>query len=237
MRIFYLHHSAVAVVLNKALLIFDYYIHRPDKGMDQGSVSDQEIREADRVYVFVSHSHSDHYNPRVFEWAKINPNTTYILDATVTDTPKQGTTVVMNPGKMYSDGYIYVREFGSTDIGGSFYVECEGVNLFHAGDFNNWHWKDDGNVQYTQDMQRYFERELEFLWEHVDHIDFAFFPLDKRMGSDFDAGADRFIEKMTPQVFIPLHFVDFDDTEAYRNKKSVSGTNVLAVKKNGQQFI
>ena len=49
---------------------------------------------------------------------------------------------------------MYVKEFGSTDIGGSFYVECEGDKAYTTpGDFNYWHWKDDGDERYIRAMQ------------------------------------------------------------------------------------
>ncbi|MGI5849098.1 MAG: MBL fold metallo-hydrolase [Christensenellales bacterium] len=237
MHIYYLHHSSIAVLLDKSLLIFDYYRHRPDEGMDNGYVSDKEIMDAARVYVFVSHSHNDHYNPYIFEWEKINQNTTFILDSTVPIEQTQDKAIILNPGKSYDDGYLYVREFGSTDIGGSFYIECENLNFFHAGDFNYWHWKDDGNKKYTRAMKKYFDRELEFLSDHIKHIDYAFFPVDSRMGSDYDEGADMFIEMMAPKVFVPIHFADFADTKVYSDKKSATDTEVIAIQRNGQRLV
>lgn len=237
MRIHYLHHSAVSVALEGSLLIFDHYLDRPGKRIEDGHVGIEDIRAAERVYVFASHSHHDHYDRSIFEWAKSGVPVTYILDDTVPAGDAPEGAVFLTRGEAYNDGYLFVREFGSTDMGGSFYVACEDTHFFHAGDLNNWHWKDDGNEKYTRVMEKFFDRELRFLRHEVEHIDYAFFPVDKRMGRDYDAGADLFIEVMQPKFFIPIHFVDFADTEIYRVKKEGSTTQVLAVHHNGDQLV
>lgn len=237
MRINYLHHSAVSISLEQSLLIFDHYKAVPGKRISDGHVSMEDISTAQRVFVFASHSHHDHYDRSIFEWAAAGVPVTYILDDTVPAAEAPEGAVFLSRGETYGDGYIHVREFGSTDMGGSFYVECEGVRIFHAGDLNNWHWKDDGNEKYTRVMGKFFDRELRFLRQEVREIDYAFFPVDKRIGRDYDEGADQFIEVMQPKVFIPIHFVDFADTERYRQKKLGSGTQVLAVHRNGERLI
>ena len=218
MQIYYLYHSAVCVVQKNVLLIFDYFLHKKGKKISDGFIHEDMIREADRIYVFVSHSHHDHYHPRIFKWARMNDHITYILDSTLPKVRTKAKTVIMSRGDTYEDDYISVQEFGSTDIGGSFYAVFDGTSFFHAGDLNNWHWKDDGNEKYSRVMKMYFERELKFIKSRVDHIDYAFFPVDKRMGSDYDEGADMFIDAMKPEHFIPIHFVDFDDTAAFAKK-------------------
>jgi L-ascorbate metabolism protein UlaG (beta-lactamase superfamily) len=237
MQIHYLHHSAVCVRMDESLLVFDHYLFAPRKRIPDGHVGMEDIEAAPRVYVFVSHSHRDHYDPRIFGWAKAGVPVTYILDDTVPAADAPDGAVFLSRGKTYDDGYIHVQEFGSTDLGGSFYAACEGTSFFHAGDLNDWHWKDDGNERYTRVMHKYFERELRYLAHEVPHIDYAFFPVDRRMGRDHDAGADRFIEGMKPRFFIPIHFVDFADTDSYCRKARVGGTQVLAVRHRGEQLV
>lgn len=234
MQVYFLHHSSVCVKMQESLLIFDYYMPGLGDGMAQGSISDEEIKNAQRVYVFVSHSHHDHFNPVIFEWAQLNENIMYFLDDTVEKTHKKA--VKMMRGDVYSDGYLKVREFGSTDIGGSFYVECEGQKIYHAGDFNFWHWRDEGDEKYTRQMKLYFDRELKHLKKRVEHIDVAFFPVDKRMGSDHDEGADIFIDVMKPASFVPMHFVDFKDTEEFAEKHKDGETKVYAINKFGDKL-
>ena len=235
MQVFFLHHSAVCVKLSESLLIFDYYKPGLGNGMKYGSVSDEEIAAAQRVYVFVSHKHHDHYNPAIFRWAAINENITFLLDDTVKKSHPKA--VKMMRGDEYSDGYIYVKEFGSTDIGGSFYVECEGKRIYHAGDFNFWHWRNEGDEKYTRQMKLYFDRELKFLGDRVKDVDLAFFPVDRRMGNEYDEGADIFIEKIKPAAFIPIHFLSFEDTKDFAAKHKEGTTKVYTVSKNGERII
>ena len=237
MRVFFLHHSCVCVCFSESLLIFDYFVMPQEpQGMKKGSLKDEEIAAFKRVYVFASHNHSDHFNPGILQWDKLNQNIVYILDDTVKHKHKKA--VKMMRGDEFSDGYINVKEFGSTDIGGSFYVECEGKSIYHAGDFNFWHWRDDGDEKYSRQMKIYFDRELKFLRTRVKSIDVAFFPVDKRMGSGFDEGADIFIDTMKPKIFIPIHFLGFEDTAEFKNKhKKNKATKVLSVNKYGQKLI
>lgn len=231
MRIYYLHHSAVCVISGNTLIIFDYYMHERDKHIEDGYIHREDIEVFEHVYVFVSHSHYDHFNPCIFDWE----TPTYILDSTVEAAPDGA--VVLHPGEAYSDGTIDVREFASTDCGGSFYVNIDGKSLFHAGDLNDWHWKDDGNERYTRVMTKMFDREMAWLRSNISHIDYAFFPVDKRMGTDYDVGARKFIEIMKPDVMIPIHFQSFDDTRTFSKAMAHSGTKVLSVDHMGERLV
>ena len=235
MQIYFLHHSAVCVVMDDSLLVFDYFMSNLGDGMANGSISDEEIRNAKRVYVFTSHSHGDHFNRCVFDWEKLNSDVTYLIDDTVSYPHEKA--VKMKRGDTFDDGYLRAVEFGSTDIGGSFYVECEGKRLFHAGDLNYWHWRDEGDANYSRQMELYFDREMKYLRANVQDIDYAFFPVDKRMGSGYDEGADMFIDMMNPRSFVPVHFVDFADTTAFAAKYLNGDTKVFAVKKNGDKLL
>ena len=234
-EIYYLYHSAVAVKLNDALLVFDYYRHKPGMGIGDGYIGESELKSASRVYVFASHAHSDHFSPCVFEWAAVNPNTTYILDADIPGASEGA--VMLSRGEEYADDFLQVRAYGSTDIGVSFHVRHDGTSLFHAGDLNCWHWQDDGDAHYSRVMRTYFDREMRFLRHGVMHIDYAFFPVDQRMGSGFEEGPDQFIETMKPRVFVPIHFVDFADTQVYAERMKSSGTRVLTIERPGQRLI
>jgi L-ascorbate metabolism protein UlaG (beta-lactamase superfamily) len=235
MKIYYLYHSAAAVELGGALLVFDYYRHKPGLGIGEGYIGADELKKASRVYVFVSHNHSDHFNPCVFEWAGVNPETTYILDADVPGAPEGA--VRLYRGAEYTDDFLQVRAYGSTDIGVSFHVQHGRTSLFHAGDLNCWHWQDDGDERYARVMRTYFDREMRFIRHGIARIDYAFFPVDKRMGSGYEEGPDKFIEAMNPRVLIPIHFVGFEDTKIYAERMKDSGTKVLPVEKAGQRLV
>ncbi len=221
------------MIHEKTLLVFDYFKSARDKHIEDGHLSRGDIEAFERVYVFATHFHHDHFNPCIYDWA--SPKVKYLLDSTIKEVPQEA--VVLSPGGTYSDDTVYVREFGSTDCGGSFYVNIGGISLFHAGDLNDWHWKDDGNARYSRVMTKMFDREMAYLRKHVAHIDYAFFPVDKRMGSDHDAGARKFIDIMKPDVLVPIHFVTFSDTADFSTAAAGSGTNVLSVTHNGERLV
>ena len=86
-RIWYLGHCGFAVRTAQHLLIFDYQERRdgpqprtrPDtRGLDRGWVDPAEIA-GDRVRVFVSHSHDDHFDPVTFGWKQTVPDIAYYL--------------------------------------------------------------------------------------------------------------------------------------------------------------
>jgi L-ascorbate metabolism protein UlaG (beta-lactamase superfamily) len=208
-------------------------MHERDKHIEDGHISQEDIEAFERVYVFASHAHHDHFNTCIFDWA--SPRVTYILDSTIKNVPDG--VVTLSPGETYSDETLFVREFGSTDSGGSFYVNVGGTSLFHAGDLNDWHWKDEGNARYSRIMTKMFDREMVYLQKHVAHIDYAFFPVDKRMGTGHDAGAKKFIEMIKPDVMIPIHFQSFSDTAEFREAVAGCGTNVLGVTHNGERLV
>ena len=67
---------------------------------------------------------------------------------------------------------VYVHEFGSTDEGGSFYVETDGLRIFHAGDLNHWHWDGDTEAD-RREADKLFAREMSRL--DIGETDLAFF--------------------------------------------------------------
>ena len=97
-----------------------------------------------------------------------------------------------------------MNAYGSTDEGVSFYVDFAGITLFHAGDLNLWHWRDESSVTEIESAERAFYDCVAPIPKQK--IDVAFFPVDPRQGSMYDAGAGYFIMTVKPRFFIPMHF-------------------------------
>ena len=110
----------------------------------------------------------------------------------------------MNPGDEQGFGRVQVNAFGSTDEGVSFLVEYEGVKLFHAGDLNLWHWRDESSITEIEKAERAFYDCVAPIPQ--EKIDLAFFPVDPRQGSMYDAGAGYFVMTVKPKIMIPMHF-------------------------------
>ena len=117
----------------------------------------------------------------------------------------------MRPGQDATLDDVGIHMYGSTDEGGSFYVKTNTANIdsdsiFHAGDLNNWHWKDESTEQEVKEAEGNFLHEIKILKATCNNIDIVLFPVDPRIGSDFARGAEQFIQQIHVKQFIPMHF-------------------------------
>ena len=99
---------------------------------------------------------------------------------------------------------VEITAYGSTDEGVSFLVRMGGWTLFHAGDLNFWHWREESSFKEIAQAEADFHAEVAPLIGR--EIDFAMFPLDPRMGEMYDAGAQYFLIEVRPKVLIPMHW-------------------------------
>jgi L-ascorbate metabolism protein UlaG (beta-lactamase superfamily) len=185
MKITYIYHSGVSIELKDKFLLFDYW-----KG-------EFAFPAGKKRYIFISHAHHDHYNPAVLDMDAL-----VIADSAIPSKRKNVHSV--NPGDVLKIDDMTISVYGSTDEGVSFMVEVDGKRIFHAGDLNDWHWKDESTFDEIREAKTKFDNELDKI--PVLKLDLAMFPVDGRLGSDFYAGADRFIEKYKPAYFLPIHF-------------------------------
>lgn len=215
----YLHHSSFSVETANCQMIFDYY-----KG---------PVRLGNkRIIVFSSHSHPDHYNRKIFAWQKEHPGIRYILSNDITlEEPVSGI-ISMGPYEDAELEDIKVKTFGSTDLGVSFLVACEGINVFHAGDLNWWHWWEDTAEGIAQ-AEKDFKREIARI--KGEKIDLAFFPVDPRLEHNSAIGAEYFIKEVEPRILIPMHF--WEDQQLIRKFAGQGrdrSTKVIALTTPGQ---
>ena len=197
----YYLHSGFSCALDRVLLIFDYW-----RGEHQELAADKCIDPAtfaayDEIYVFISHAHPDHFDPEVLTWHGHWP-VTYVI---AKDMPPEVRGRRMAPGDSVSFGHhVKVRAYDSTDLGVSFLVELDGIRIFHAGDLNFWHWRDESTLQEIDEAEAAFRKACEPLVGEP--IDLAFFPVDPRQGRGYDAGANYFILTVKPRLLVPMHF-------------------------------
>ena len=192
----YLGGSGFLVVMGETAMLFDASEHGEDERI---LPSREDLEGFKRLYVFVSHRHEDHFSEKIYE---ICPeNAVYIVGF---DLPQPHRGVRMNPGECQGFGPIEVKAFGSTDEGVSFLVRYAGITIFHAGDLNLWHWRDENTISEIEAAEKLFYECVEPI--PSSEIDVAFFPVDPRQGSMHDAGAGYFIMTIKPKIFIPMHF-------------------------------
>ncbi|WP_110955634.1 MBL fold metallo-hydrolase [Anaerosinus massiliensis] len=194
----YLLNSGFAVKINRTLLVFDYYL-------DPENTIPQAIKESDTVYFFSSHRHFDHFNPLIGQFeAQVKQ---YFLSFDIEN--EKGAKQIPADKSVYLKAYdsyhhdeIKIKTYSSTDEGISFLVEIAGWSIFHAGDFNWWHWKGDleENIKFAKNG---FMKQLKKMFDLS--ADIAFFPVDSRMEEFSDLGAGEFCKVTNVKNLIAMH--------------------------------
>jgi len=211
-------HSGFSARTEKRLLIFDYL----GEGLDAP-------QESDRAIAFVSHAHEDHFHSSVVEWMISG------CAQLVTGDDVEAGGLRMSAGDVLEIGSVRVEAFGSTDQGVSFLVQADGHSIFHAGDYNFWHWKHESTPEEIREADEAFERILAEL--RGKHVDLAFFPVDPRMGEGYEEGAMRFIEAVKPDCFIPMHFWNQPQAALMMKEKALpEGVRVCALTVPGEKI-
>lgn len=223
-KIKYLYHSGFLVETEKNLLVFDYY---------QGTVNNWTELTEKRIFIFSSHSHPDHFNPQIFEWQKDRPDIQYILSRDIR-VPQKPNIHFLSPYEELEIENLKIMAYNSTDLGVSFFVQSEGIRLFHAGDLNWWYWLDDTPEEKAK-AEKDFKDEVAKIKKEP--IDIAFFPVDPRLEQNYCAGAEYFIQEINPKIFIPMHFADSPEIiEKFTDKMKGCPSQILEFTQRGQEM-
>ncbi len=236
-QITYLFNSGFVLETEKHLLVFDYY--RDAAGSKTRTFSSSTalppfLKTDKPGFIFVSHRHADHYNPVILEWGKLKPELNYILSSDIKPWRKGGRIALVSPGEARTIGPLFLKVFGSTDQGVSFWVEIEGLRLFHAGDLNWWHWWDDSEAEQAAAEEK-FKAEIGKL--KGEPVDLAFFPVDPRLGEYYYLGGAYFLQQLQPDLFIPMHFgTEYQITERFARRVHALPTRVVTLHQSPQKF-
>ncbi|SKC84165.1 MBL fold metallo-hydrolase [Maledivibacter halophilus] len=224
MKIIHIFHSGFIIRLDDTVLVFDSIDHDTDK----------YFSVEDNVYVFVSHSHSDHFSTCIFDWEKTNPGIQYFLGNDIKVKKIKHNYNFMDKYKTLKVDNLKIQSFGSTDSGISFLVNINGINVFHAGDLNWWHWKND-SIEEQKKEERDFKFEVDKLIGQ--QINIAFVPVDPRLDEYYYLSAKYFVQRVNPKILIPMHFGhDFYITEKIKDKLNSYDTKILEINRKGQEF-
>ena len=207
MKITFIEHSGFMVEMKHNVLLFDYY---------QGEIP--KFSKNKTLYVFVSHSHGDHYNPVIWKLKQQYENVYYIISD---DVPKKGDAVSMKAHERKEVGEITVETLKSNDMGVAYLVKAEGKTIYHAGDLNWWHW----NGEPEEDNEYYkntFQKEIKYL--EGKKIDLAFMLLDPRQEDKYCWGMNYFLEHTDTKIVFPMHcFRKYKINHHYLNWTAVNG--------------
>lgn len=231
MRIQYIKHSGFLVECQDAIFVFDYY----EGNLDLPTTGKQ-------IYMFSSHKHSDHYHPRIFEFAKTHENITYVLSNDIKMSEaymdrlgidvraRECMIFVKKRDKRMLTPNLIVETLTSTDEGVAFVVTYEEkgqdpITMYHAGDLHWWTWIGESEEEYNS-MTKRFQKEMEQLKNRT--IQYAFVPLDPRQEERFWWGFDYVMRTAKIEHVFPMHcwedysvipkLKDMEQSKPYRDR-------------------
>ena len=230
LKIVYYYNSGFSVQVGSTLFIFDYWEGENRSLSASVRIRPELLKAYERIYVFISHAHPDHLDPVVYTWAKEGLPITYIVSSDMPIGTIGKRLAPLQEKQLTQD--IWVKAYQSTDLGVAFLVEAYGLRIFHAGDLNLWHWRQESTLREIEAAEKDFYDALEPL--KGEHIDVAMFPVDPRQGLMYDAGANHFILTEKPRVFIPMHWQDRPEVAIdFARRAKTAQTEVLAMVKPG----
>jgi len=237
MKITYIGHSGFLMEWETCYWLFDYYT---------GDIPQMDAKK--KVFVFVSHKHGDHLNPKVFDLRHEYRDIEYVLSSDIEQPQGDGVfghIIYVEPAKRYElrDGHhetVRLTTLKSTDLGVAFLLNYLGKTVYHAGDLNLWVWKEE-TKQYNDDMTAAFNEQMAHLKDHLNGtaIDVAFVPLDPRQEEYYYMGLDSLLSTAKVKTVFPMHFgKEFSVIERYKKERAASphGTVIVNVDRAGQEW-
>ncbi len=195
MKIIHLHHSGFLIQFEDKTLIFDCFTIIPKIFLRQNIPH----------YFFVTHGHSDHYSKEILKLDQCyHPSYIFSSDIENESDPRIH---FISPYQHLSLGGMDIKTFGSTDLGVSYYISTNNHRIFHAGDLNWWDW--DTTIKPGIDLEqdeKDFKNELKKIGNLP--MEYAFIPVDPRLGNSYYKAGEYFIHEFHPKVLIPMHFKD-----------------------------
>jgi len=207
-QISYIHHNCFILKIGRTALLFDY----PGDGFldeTRRAAVFAGIQNTD-LFVFASHFHPDHFNPRLAELQPYPRRIFYILSSDILKKNRQLANLpecyAASPDQVYRIGDLEARAFLSNDEGVAYLIKYRDTNIYFGGDLANWNW--DGLSPAERRLcVDYFAEVLEKLRQWP--IAIAFSNADPRLPNW--SGAAQFAETVKPKLFVPMHA--FGETE------------------------
>lgn len=230
LKVTYHYNSGLSVRIGNTLLVFDYWEGEGKRLAEVGRLNRKTLAVFEQIYVFVSHAHPDHFSPLIYEWREDLP-VTYIVSHDMPIGTRGKRIAPLDTLTLSKD--ISVKAFESTDLGCAFLVHAYDMNIFHAGDLNLWHWRQESSLREIEAAETAFYDAIKPL--KGEKIDLAMFPVDPRQGMMYDAGANHFILVQKPRVFIPMHWQDRPEVAIdFARRAKSQQTEVLALTRPGE---
>ncbi|MFC1492720.1 ankyrin repeat domain-containing protein [candidate division KSB1 bacterium] len=201
--VWYLGHSGYAVKTKNHLLVFDYF--EPGRAPDEpllanGHIDPEEIKDQ-KVHIFVSHDHLDHFDREILDWQSSLNSVKYIFGWQFEDAP--GYINLSEPRTDKKIDNMTVKTINHSFDGipeAAFVVEVDGLVLYHSGD----HGRGGRNEQI-------FNSNIDYLAEIGVKPDLAFqCSSGAGQGNIALQGVRYFVDKLNPVISIPIHCGDME---------------------------
>ena len=235
MRVTFLEHSGFLVETGFAALLFDWW---------KGELP--ALPPGVPLYVFASHVHPDHFDPKIFALNDGNRDVSFLLGKGVSLDPRHLQRWGVSPetvekarvrqgGQTLSLPQVEIETLSSTDEGVAFLVTLpDGRTVFHAGDLNWWHWEGEDKA-WNRNMEVDFKKYTEPLRGRK--IDLAMLPLDPRLGEAGFWGPAYFLETADIRHFLPMHqWGDFEFSRKFLEENPAFTERTVPVERAGQVF-
>jgi L-ascorbate metabolism protein UlaG (beta-lactamase superfamily) len=195
--IWYLGHCGYAVRTEGHVLIFDYQERydgpkpkqRPAQpALDNGFVVPDQIADQ-RVRVFVTHSHSDHFASLIFGWKNRIPDIEYYFGWQASSDPSYHYLLAPRAKLQSEDLEIHTvnsHHSGVPEV--AYLVKVDGLWIYHNGDY-----------------QGEFEQDYPFLSELTDHIDLTFATRGYEEGTRYQAQNLDLVQRFEHGAIFPMH--------------------------------
>lgn len=211
----YLTHCSFIVETKDYQLIFDWI-----KG---------DIPKTDKKRIcFITHSHGDHFNRKAFDF---DFDKWVVSDDVPVNESKQ--IHIVKENDTLSLLGLEIDVFGSTDLGVSYLVHVQGLDLFFAGDLNNWHWKNESTTEEIDEMNQWYLKLIDPLRNRK--VDILFIDIDPRLEVDYDLGAVQLLDYIHPSLVFPMHFTsDVNEFKKYLERTQIN--QLVPLVEEGTQF-
>ena len=235
MRVTFIGHSGFLAETEDAALLFDWW---------KGELP--ALPPGVPLYVFASHVHPDHFDPKIFALNDGNRDVSFLLGKGVSLDPRHLQRWGVSPetvekarvrqgGQTLSLPQAEIETLSSTDEGVAFLVTLpDGRTVFHAGDLNWWHWEGEDRA-WNRNMEVNFKKYTEPLRGRK--IDLAMLPLDPRLGEAGFWGPAYFLETADIRHFLPMHqWGDFEFSRKFLEENPAFTERTVPVERAGQVF-
>ncbi len=192
-----------------------------------------------KIFFFSSHSHPDHFNPRLKEISDNFQDSRLILSKGILDffpDYRRGMDERMHflePGDFIEIEGLRITAMPSTDIGMSLFIEHKGVNIFFPGDLALWLWKE-LDKETKEDVRDTFERVIRCVTE--EGTDILFVVMEPNLRELGWGGAVDAVKTVMPSLAIPIHLRG-QHSLIYRFKRAIpQGVRVFDYNRTGDYY-